>query len=68
VIYTSKQEHGKWSAATPAEFSGNHSESGPFVSPDGRWLYFVSERPTSDDDELNDDTFEHVVRRLACLG
>ncbi|MDH3768938.1 MAG: hypothetical protein OES99_10865, partial [Gammaproteobacteria bacterium] len=50
VIYTSQQEHGKWSAPTPVEFSGNHSDSGPFVSPDGRWLYFVSERPTSDDE------------------
>lgn len=54
VIYTSKQEHGKWSAPTPAEFSGNHSDSGPFVSRDGRCLYFVSERPTSNDDESND--------------
>jgi len=54
VIYTSQQQHGKWSAPTPVDFSGNHSDSGPFVSPDGRWLYFVSERPTSDDDELND--------------
>lgn len=54
VIYTSKQEHGKWSSPTPAEFSGDYSDSGPFVSPDGRWLYFVSERPTSDDDESND--------------
>ena len=54
VIYTSKLENGQWSAPTPAEFSGNHSDTGPFVSPDGRWLYFVSERPTSDDDESND--------------
>ena len=54
VIYTSKQEHGKWSVPTPAEFTGTHSDTGPFVSPDGRWLYFVSERPTSDGDESND--------------
>ena len=54
VIYTSKQEHGRWSVPTPAKFSEDHSDSDPFVSPDGHWLYFVSERPTSDDDDSND--------------
>jgi Tol biopolymer transport system component len=34
--------------------SGNYSDGDPFVSPDGRWLYFVSERPISRDDELPD--------------
>jgi hypothetical protein len=54
VIYTSQKQHGKWSAPTPVEFSGDHSDSDPFVSPDGHWLYFVSERPTSGNDPQKD--------------
>ena len=54
VIYTSRQQHGVWSVPTPADFSGNHSDNDPFVTPDGQWLYFVSERPTGSDDELTD--------------
>lgn len=54
VIYTSRQRHGVWSSPAPAGFSGNYSDSDPFVSPDGRWLYFVSERPTIGDDALTD--------------
>ena len=54
VIYTSQQQHGEWSTPAPAKFSGDHSDSDPFVSPDGHWLYFVSERPTDADDLQND--------------
>jgi hypothetical protein len=54
VIYTSRQQHGVWSTPTPVGFSGNHSDDDPSVSPNGRWLYFVSDRPTSDDDVLTD--------------
>lgn len=54
VIYTSQHAHGVWSTPTPVDFSGNHSDGDPFVTPDGQWLYFVSERPTGDDDELTD--------------
>ena len=54
VIYTSQQQHGEWGAPTPVEFSGDHSDSEPFVSPDGHWLYFVSDRPTDADDLQKD--------------
>jgi Tol biopolymer transport system component len=54
VIYTSQLRRGEWSVPTPAKFSGDHSDSDPFVSPDGHWLYFVSERPTNADDLQND--------------
>jgi hypothetical protein len=54
VIYSSRLHHSVWSTPTPAEFSGNYSDDDPFVSPDGRWLYFVSERPSGGDDELTD--------------
>ena len=35
-------------------FSAEHSDSDPFVSPDGQWLYFVSDRLTDIDDLEND--------------
>lgn len=49
-IYTSKLSGGEWSPAVAADFSGDYSDDDPFVSPDGQWLYFVSDRPTDTDD------------------
>jgi len=38
--------HGRgWTQPLAMPFTGNHSDEDPFVSPDGRWLYFVSARP-----------------------
>ena len=54
MIHTSTLRHGKWSSPTPMAFSGEHSDSDPFVSPDGQWLYFVSDRLTDVDDLEND--------------
>ena len=54
TIYRSELRNGAWSAPAPAPFSGEFSDDDPFVSPDGRWLYFVSERPADDSDEEAD--------------
>jgi len=51
VIYTARQESGVWSKPEPTPFSQHYSDDDPFVSPDGQWLYFVSERPVNDTDE-----------------
>lgn len=53
-IYVSRLSDGKWNTPVLADFSAIHSDDDPFVSPDGRWLYFVSDRPTSSDDAGND--------------
>lgn len=53
-IFTSRLKGGVWSAPAPVEFSGDHSDNDPSVSPDGRWLYFVSDRPSSDNDQVSD--------------
>lgn len=50
-IYTATLQQGIWSTPSPMPFSGPHSDSDPFVSPDGRWLYFASERPTAEGGE-----------------
>ncbi len=54
VIYTSRQRHSDWSGPAPMPFTGEHSDADPFVTPDGLWLYFVSERPAPGDDESTD--------------
>jgi len=54
AIYTSKLRGGKWSSPAQMAFSGEYSDSDPFVCPDGQWLYFVSERPTSTNDLESD--------------
>jgi len=71
VIYTARQENGIWSKPEPAPFSQHYSNDDPFVSPDGQWLYFVSERPVNDTDEefdaniwryslVEEDRLEHL--------
>lgn len=44
-IYVSHLRGGVWSAPDLAPFSGTHSDMDPFVTPDGRRLYFSSIRP-----------------------
>src|SRR5262249_26593167 len=45
VIVVSHFRGGKWSAPEVAEFSGQYSDFDPIVSPDGKKLYFCSNRP-----------------------
>lgn len=45
TIYVTRRVSGEWAAPYPARFSGEHSDSDAFVSPDGRELFFVSTRP-----------------------
>ncbi len=71
VIYMARQRKGTWSKPAPAPFSQRFSDDDPFVSPDGQWLYFVSERPVNDTDEefdsniwryslVEEDRLEHL--------
>jgi len=48
TIYFSELRDGRWTEPAVAPFSGSFDDDDPFVSPDGRWLYFVSVRPASD--------------------
>jgi hypothetical protein len=47
TIYTSHLVDGGWSAPEVASFSGTYSDIDPFLSPDGRRLYFSSIRPVN---------------------
>ena len=62
TIYTSRQQNGVWSEPSPAPFSGDFEDDDPFASPDGQWVYFVSERPASEDDtELDADIWRYSL-------
>lgn len=46
VIMVLKYDDGKWSSPEVADFSGEYSEADPFITADGKYLYYVSKRPT----------------------
>lgn len=48
TIFYSVRSGPGWSRPEPVPFGGDASNDDPFVSPDGRWLYFVSARPDRD--------------------
>ncbi|MCB2220693.1 MAG: hypothetical protein KQI35_09875 [Bacteroidetes bacterium] len=45
VIMSMKYNGQQWTAPEVAGFSGEYSEADPFITADGKWLYFVSKRP-----------------------
>lgn len=45
IFVSHRRRHGSWSAPTVALFSGVHSDIDPFITPNGRRLYFSSNRP-----------------------
>ncbi|MDX1460031.1 MAG: hypothetical protein R3348_03150 [Xanthomonadales bacterium] len=48
TIFIANRTDGGWSVAEPLPISGTFNDDDPFVSPDGAWLYFVSDRPATD--------------------
>jgi hypothetical protein len=72
VIYMSHLLSDSWTPPTPVPFAGSHSDDDPFVSPDGQWLYFVSDRPADDSNTGADGDIwryklnqPHVLERLS---
>jgi len=45
TIVASHLKNGRWGTPVVAPFSGQYSDSDPFVSPDGSKIYFISNRP-----------------------
>lgn len=45
VIISMSYENNKWSKPEVASFSGKYPDADPFITKDGKWLYFVSKRP-----------------------
>ena len=47
TIYVTHRDGGGWTTPAVASFSGTHSDIDPFITPDGRRLYFSSIRPVN---------------------
>jgi len=45
VIISMSYENDKWTEPEVASFSGKYPDADPFITRDGKWLYFVSKRP-----------------------
>ena len=54
TIHVSRLEDGGWSESALAPFSGVFNDDDPFVTLDGRWLYFISDRPDFEGDDRRD--------------
>ena len=62
TLHVSTLEDSGWSEPEIAPFSGVFNDDDPYVSPDGRWLYFVSDRPAFEgDDERDGDIWRYSL-------
>ena len=52
-----REENGRWTSPEVAPFSGTYSDVDPCTSPDGKRIYFCSNRPRSGEGEA-EDTFD----------
>lgn len=55
VIMTMSYKNKKWSEPEVATFSGEYSDADPFISYDGKWLYFISKRPVDNSQKEKKD-------------
>ncbi|MBS1526677.1 MAG: PD40 domain-containing protein [Bacteroidetes bacterium] len=56
AICVSYRKKGRWTNPVVASFSGKYMDADPFVTKDGRELYFMSNRPLKEGDPVKDDT------------
>lgn len=56
AICVSYRANGKWSEPVVASFSGRYMDSDPFVTKDGRELYYMSNRPLKEGGPVQDYT------------
>jgi Tol biopolymer transport system component len=60
-----KQEQGLWTAPSVVSFSGSYSDVDPYVTADGKRLYFSSSRPLSGSGPAKDADLWYVERTAA---
>lgn len=61
IVHITKK-NGKWSAPAIAKFSGQYNDLEPSLSPDGKRLYFVSNRPTAENPDKKDTDIWYVEK------
>jgi WD40-like Beta Propeller Repeat len=49
TILETYRRAGRWTEPRVASFSGRWSDADPHISPDGAWIYFISDRPLPGD-------------------
>jgi WD40-like Beta Propeller Repeat len=62
AIVKIEKKDGKWSSPTVAAFSGKYNDLEPSFSPDGKRLYFVSNRPTPENPNKKDMDIWYVQK------
>jgi Tol biopolymer transport system component len=65
VIMTMIYDGTKWSEPEVASFSGRYSDADPFITYDGKWLYFISKRPL---DSMNVEKNDWDIWRTHRVG
>ena len=55
VIMVMKYDGEQWSEPKVASFSGEYSDADPFISYDGKWLYYISKRPIDSTQTAKED-------------
>ncbi len=66
TIYHSKRlKYGSWSKPQVAPFSGTYSESNPFITPDGKKLFFTSRRPVNSGEAAKDNSDIWYIEKTA---
>jgi hypothetical protein len=55
VIMCIKNENNQWTSPEVVSFSGKYEDADPFITNDGKWLYFTSKRPVDSSQVPNDD-------------
>lgn len=58
AIYVSHLRNGRWSRPELAPFSGRFVDADPYVTPDGRALFFISNRPADPVVDVRSDNFD----------
>jgi hypothetical protein len=61
VIFVSHFRDAGWTSPQIARFSGEFSDSDPFISTDGKYLFFTSDRPFQGAGENNEDIWMLMV-------
>jgi Tol biopolymer transport system component len=54
VVYVMKRDNDKWKGPEIASFSGRYSDADPFITTDGKKLFFCSNRPIEENDKTSD--------------
>ena len=68
TIVFSRFENGKWTEPQVAPFSGQYSDADPFITADGKQLFFISRRPLPNSSSLAPRTLDIWVMDQTANG